>query len=254
MNISPVNVINESQISFYLDGKVFVADSNENTITESESITTEMQTLAWALENFDFRNNNVTWYKGVHTITYNIQEAKYFLSNTEIVAENLTNYLMSAGVVRYEEKQISDIFELATSNLDKYVDLDFVKKINEKGNLINIMKMGDNIYISRLNEANKIYNFFQASTANAAVEYVNEKAGVDVTSFLTELVEGELETRAHTLTKIDELEEITHFLKDQRGLLADADRSIEEINAADALIEGEITRVTKELAELKATL
>ena len=44
------------------------------------------------------------------------------------------------------------------------------------------------------------------------------------------------------------------FLKDQRGLLADADRSIEEINAADALIEGEITRIEKEIETAKSAL
>ena len=254
MTISPVQIINENTISFYLNGKVFSVDSNENTITESESISDEMSTLSWALENFNFTNEAITWYSGIHTISYRIEEGKYFLSNTEILDENIAEFLMAAGVIRYDEKIIAETFKFATNNLEKYVTLDFVKTVNENGNLIDIMKSGDNVYVSRLNEGNKIYNFFKADNANAVVEYVNEKAGVDVTSFLTELVEGEVADRAITLAKIEELEEISHFLKDQRGLLADADRAIDEIEAADTLIEGEISRVFTEIAELKATL
>ena len=48
--------------------------------------------------------------------------------------------------------------------------------------------------------------------------------------------------------------DIINFLKDQRGLLAEADKSIEEIRLADNLIESEIARFEEEIAELKATL
>ena len=44
------------------------------------------------------------------------------------------------------------------------------------------------------------------------------------------------------------------FLKDSRGLLADADRGIPEIKAADALIENEITRFDTKIIELKSTI
>jgi len=44
------------------------------------------------------------------------------------------------------------------------------------------------------------------------------------------------------------------FLKDQRNLLADADRAITEIKSADALIEGEIEKFTNDIKELKASL
>ena len=42
------------------------------------------------------------------------------------------------------------------------------------------------------------------------------------------------------------------FLKDQRGLLAEADKSIPEIKAADSLINEEIASWETKIAELQA--
>lgn len=254
MTISPINIINESLVEFYLNGKSFTVNTEENTIVENETISDALTSLAWAQENFQFTNENIVWYKGASRMHYNIEEAAFFLGNTKILDENFTEFIMAAGTIRYEEKPTAKAFENAAANLDKYIALDFVKTVNENGNLVDIMKLGENVYISRLNEDAKIYNFFKATTANAALEYVNEKTGVDVTEFLSELLEGEAADRANTLSTIAEKEDLVFFLKDQRGLLAEADKSIEEIKAADDLIEGEILRFENEIKELKATL
>lgn len=254
MNLSPIKIIDENRIEFYLHGKSFTANTAENTIVENEAISTELVSLAWASENFQFTNEAIIWFKGAHKMVYKIQEGKFIMGNAEILDENFTNFIMAAGVIRYEEKPIAEAFVNAAKNIESFVTLDFVKTVNENDNLIDIMKLGENIYISRLNESSKIYNFFKATTANAAVEYVNEKTNTDITGFVAELVEGELAGRVATLKKIETLEEMIHFLKDQRNLLADADRAIDEIKAADTLIEGEISKINSEVKELKATL
>lgn len=254
MNLSPIKIIDENRIEFYLHGKSFTVNTAENTIVENEAISTELVSLAWASENFQFTNEAIIWFKGAHKMVYKIQEGKFIMGNAEILDENFTNFIMAAGVIRYEEKPIAEAFVNAAKNIESFITLDFVKTVNENGNLIDIMKLGENIYISRLNESSKIYNFFKAATANAAVEYVNEKANTDITGFVAELVEGELAGRVATLKKIETLEEMIHFLKDQRNLLADADRAIDEIKAADTLIEGEISKINSEVKELKATL
>ena len=254
MTISPVNIINENNVEFYLHGKSFTVNTEENTVTENETISENLMSLAWALENFQFTNEAITWYKGSSKIVYKIEEGKYFLGNTEILDENLTNFLMDSGTIRYEETSISEAFVNATKNISNYINLDFVKTVHENENLVDIMKLGDNVYISRMNETAKIYNFFKASNANTALEYVTEKTNVDVTEFLSELLEGEAAGRAKTLKVIESKQDLVYFLKDQRGLLAEADRSIEEIKLASDLIEGEITRFENEIKELKETL
>ena len=254
MNLSPINIINENQVDFYLHGKSFTINTVENTITENEKISENLMSLAWASENFQFINESIVWYKGIYKMVYNIQEGKFYVGNTEVLDESFTNFVMTSGIINYGEKAIAMAFENAANNADKFVELDFVKTVNENNNLIDVMRVGESIYISRLNESAKIYNFFKANTANAAVEYVTEKTDVNITEFLSDLVEGELTEYVDALEEIRQKEELTAFLKDQRNRLAEADRSIDAIKEADALIEGEIAKFETEIRELKAKL
>jgi hypothetical protein len=254
MNISPVNIIDENNIEFYISGKSFTTNSIENTIIENELISKELSPLAWALDNFNFTNESLIWNKGIYIVKYNITEAKFYLGNSEMLTESITEFLLAAGVIKYDEKAIAMTFEHAAKNIDKYVDLDFVKTVNEKGNLINIMKLGKNVYISRINESARIYNFFKANNANAALEYVNEKTNVDISAFVANLLEGDAANRAVVFHEISNIKEMINFLKDSRGLLADADRSIDEIKEADELIEDEIVRFDAKIIELKSTI
>lgn len=254
MNLSPINILDENNIEFYLHGKSFTINTAENTVIENETISDELSTLAWASENFQFIDESIVWYKGIYKMVYNITEGKFYAGNTEVLDENFTEFVMAAGMINYAEKPIAKAFEMAANNADKFVALDFVKTVNEKGNLIDIMKVGGNVYISRLNESAKLYNFFKANTAKAAVDFVTEKTNVNITEFVAELLEGELTEYVEALDELKKKGELIDFLKDQRNRLAEADRSIEEINAADALIEGEISRIETEIAELKATL
>ena len=254
MTISPINIINENNVEFYLHGKSYTVNTEENTIVENEEISKNLLALAWAQENFQFTNEAIIWFHGASRISYNITESKFYLNSSEILAENIANYLLTAGTIRYDETSIAENLQNAANNLDKYINLDFVKTVNENGNLVDIMKLEENVYISRINETSKIYNFFKANSANSALEFVSEKTGVDATEFLAELLEGEAGNRVDILKSISEKEDLIYFLKDQRGLLAEADRAIEEIRLADALIEGEIERFENEIKELKATL
>lgn len=254
MMLSPINIINENAVEFYLHGKSYTINTAENTIVENEEISNDLFSLAWALENFQFTNESIIWYKGVYKMVYNIQEGKFYTGSTEVLNENFAEFLMASGIITYGEKSIAHMFENAANNIDRFIELDFVKTVNENNNLIDIMRVGENIYISRLNESAKLYNFFKANTANAAVEYVTEKTNVNITEFVADLVEGELTEYVDALDELKKKGELVDFLKDQRNRLAEADRSIEEIKAADALIEGEIARFEAEIKELKATL
>lgn len=254
MNLSPINILDENNIEFYLHGKSFTINTAENTIVENESISDDLMTLAWASENFQFIGESIVWYKGVYKMVYNITEGKFYASNTEVLDENFTEFLMASGIIGYGDKAVAKAFEAAGKNAEKFVALDFVKTVNENNNLIDVMKVGGNVYISRLNESAKIYNFFKANTAKAAVDFVTEKTNVNIAEFVADLLEGELVEYVDALDELVKKGELLDFLKDQRNRLAEADRSIEEINAADALIEGEITRIESEIKELKATL
>ena len=66
------------------------------------------------------------------------------------------------------------------------------------------------------------------------------------------MLEGEAKELAETAALIEKYEDMIAFLKDQRGLLAEADKSIEEIKAADTLINTEIKAWEAKIADLQA--
>jgi predicted nucleic acid-binding Zn-ribbon protein len=66
------------------------------------------------------------------------------------------------------------------------------------------------------------------------------------------MLEGELAEEAKKSEEIYKYEDMISFLKDQRGLLAEADKSIEEIKEADSLINSEIKSWEEKIEALKA--
>jgi len=185
---------------------------------------------------------------------YSVEEGKFFLGNSEIISESFVNHILAAGIVRYEDRATAELFTEAAKTVESLINLDFVFNAKGNGNMINLMVMEENVYVAHLNETTRLFNFTKATSANTALEFIAEKTGVDATEFLANLLEGEASERAIVIHNIKELSEMVSFLKDQRGLLADADRSIEEIKAADALIEGEINRIEKEIETAKSAL
>ena len=112
------------------------------------------------------------------------------------------------------------------------------------------MKLNEDFYVYRMNEANKIYKFGKLD-ANAAFDYVKEQTGYEITDMTQELLEGARKQAAEKLNKISVLEQMIAFLKDQRGVIAEADKSIQEVKEADTLINSEIKRLEEEVEAIK---
>jgi hypothetical protein len=255
MIISPFYQVSENEVLVAVRDIAYVVNTDTNEITEAEGqLPAEFLNLLEALHTFTFENNEIKWYHGVSRMRYSIEEGKFFLSNGEILKESFVNHVLNAGIIRYENKRTAELFVEAATNIEKYIALDFVKTFEGSTNVVDLFKLEENIYATTFNKSSRVNKLSTFSTANSALEYVTEKTGLDATEFLAESLEGEAAERVVVLNKVENLFEMIHFLKDQRNLLADADRSIEEIKAADALIEGEIKRLEAEVTELKATL
>lgn len=254
MIISPYFQVNENEVLIAVRNLAYIVNTETNEITEAEYAPVEFISLLEALSTFTFENNEIKWYHGASRMTYSIAESKFFLSNSEILKEAFVNHLLSAGVLRYEDKTRAELFVEAASNTDKFITLEFVETFEGKLNVVDLFKLEENVYTTTLNKSSKLQKFSKMNSANSALEYVAAKTGMDATSFLAESLQGEAADRVVVLSKIETLQEMVHFLKDQRGLLADADRSIEEIKAADALIEGEISKLTTDINELQSSL
>lgn len=246
--LAPFNKTDKS-FKFAVNGKVFELKNNELSVLDhryDESISNAQL----ALENFDFQDDTIKWYHGPSKFVYNIAENKFKHNDSLIEGNSFTNHVLSAGMVKYDQKNKAELFESLPNLLEHYIVLDFAATFEGNDNRIDAFKLNEKVYISRVNTANQLTNFFLAENANAAVKYIQEKTGESAASFLADLVDGEAKELAQQEQNIKECYDRIAFLKDQRGLLAEADKSITEIKQADQLISEEIKNWENRIKEL----
>ena len=240
----------EESSKFYLNGRTFEVFENE--IRETEEIEPQLRTAINAFESFDFTNNTVVWYHGATKFVYRLEEGTFSQGNSVIESNSFANHTLASGAVRYENKPVAELFESLPTLLENFVVLDFAATFEGNGINIDLFKLVENVYVSRLNNNTRMATFYRADSANDVLEMVSTETGEDATKFLAELLDGEARETANKAELIEQYEEMITFLKDQRGLLAEADKTIEEIKAADVLINGEISVWETKIADLRA--
>tara|TARA_Y100000385_G_scaffold289325_1_gene358415 strand:- start:101 stop:1456 length:1356 start_codon:yes stop_codon:yes gene_type:complete len=244
--ISPLHINENGDTFICLDGKAFLVKENQIEEANIMSSPGEFRNLALALEHFQITENGITWYNGATKIRYFAETNKTYLNNTEMLGESISNHLLLSGVVNYNQKSKIDLFEFACKNYNRYSVLEFAQKIEEGSVKCYVMKLNENFFIYRMNESNKIYKFGKLN-ANEAFDYIKEQTGYELADMAGDLLEGERVKAAKKQAEIEKLEEMIAFLKDQRGIIAEADKSIEEIKEADTLINNEIKRLEEEV-------
>lgn len=267
--------INESGIEFYYDfnSKSKVSKINENATSNYDvllELTNKLEFLneAKVLESKKGSNKAVTELKkeiklvesnideikrgplAIH-FRYNANENKFFANTTEILSENITEHAFAAGQIRYEDKPLFETFNFAGKNFESYKVLEFITESIDNNVKMLTMRADNNIFVCRINEATKLVKF-QKMLADAAIEYVAEETGSDITFMVEDILESFKERRAEKNAKIQTMFEMIAFLKDQKGRLDEADRNIPEIKAADTLLNSEITRIQEEINNLQS--
>lgn len=237
-NILAPFIKTEDSFQFYVNGRTF--EMKDNTLNVVEQIDSNLRNAIAAFESFEFGQNTIKWFHGPSKFVFDLTESKFKHNDSLIEGNTFTNHVLSAGMVRYNEKPKAELFESLPTLLENFILLDFAATFEGNSNIVDVFKLEEKVYVSRFNTENRMANFFLAENANQVVEYVTEKTGLSAATFLAELVEGEAKELAEKEAKIAEYNSMIAFLKDQRGLLAEADKTISEIKAADTLISEEI--------------
>jgi hypothetical protein len=246
--LAPFVKLDES-FQFYVSGRLF--EMNETEIKEVEG--TQNSTLINAInafESFQFTEDSVRWFHGPSKFIYNLAEGIFQHNNSEIIGSTFSNHIMAAGHIRYAEKPIAELFESLPTLLENFVTLDFAATFEGNEVTVNLFVLNEDVYVARFNKANKIAKFFKAKSANEAADYVTSETGESALLFLKEMVEGESAELAIKEEKLATYESMLSFLKDQKGLLANADRNDEAIKEAESLINGEIKVWEDKIAQL----
>ena len=186
-------------------------------------------------------------------MSYSVAENKFYAGNVELAYSNglpLAESLLAAAYIKYEDKALINLFEFAAKNYNHYNILEFISESKDGDVKVYAMRAEHNMFVYRINEATKIEKFTKL-LADAAIEYVAENTGADITPMVEDILESYKERRAAKLEKIQLMYEMIAFLKDQKGRLSEANRNLPDIKAADHLLNSEIARITEELGDLQ---
>jgi len=184
---------------------------------------------------------------------YNKESGKFFAGNIEVTMgneERLSERFFNVGYIKYQDKAVLEMFQLASENFDTFKVLDFLTESKSGQVTVLAMRAENRVYTYRVNEDTKL-DKFQQLLADAAVEYVATETGADITEQFSDLLEAAASISKVKDDNINLYKEMLSFLFDQRGRLAEADRTLPDIKAADNLIETEIKKIQSDLKVLE---
>jgi len=233
-----LEVLKETKKEYALNNKKAAISSVNESIVELES------------KIKDLRNN-----KMIAHVRYVAEENTFYLGSREIIDAfasdfGLTEHLFAMGTLKYEDKLMFNIFEFAGKNFNKFMKLEFLTESVDDNVKVLTMRTENNVFVYRVNESNNI-RMFKKMLADSAIDYVAEQTGADISFMVSDILEAFQIKALERQKKIDTKYEMISFLKDQKGRLAEANRAIPSIKAADILLDEEINRITNEIQTLE---
>ncbi len=219
---------------------------NSNKASNNSVIVDELKNELAVLESSrtDLLKNSITI-----EVSYRVEENKFYTGNIELADSTslpLSESMFASAYIRYEDKALIDLFEFASKNYKHYGLLEFISESKDGDVSVLAMRAEKNMFIYKYNESTKIDKFTKL-LADAAIEYVAEQTGADITPMVEDILESYKSRRAAKNEKMLLMHEMIAFLKDQKGRLAEANRNLPDIKAADQLLNSEIKRISEEL-------
>ena len=184
---------------------------------------------------------------------YVAESNKFFAGNIEVPTstnESLAERFFNIGYIKYADKSLLEAFQTAAENFGSFKVLDFVSESTSGQIKVASMRAENNAFVFRTNEGTKL-STFKKMLAEDAIKFVEAETGANVSEQYTDLLEAAEARTSLKEEKIALYKEMLSFLNDQRGRLAEADRNLPDIKAADNLIETEISKVKEDLASLE---
>lgn len=184
---------------------------------------------------------------------YVAESNKFFAGNIEVptsTGESLAERFFNVGYIKYADKSLLEAFQTAAENFGSFKVLDFVSESTSGQITVASMRAENNAFVFRTNEDTKL-STFKKMLAEDAIKFVEAETGANVSEQYTDLLEAAEARTSLKEEKITLYKEMLSFLYDQRGRLAEADRNLPDIKAADNLIETEISKVKEDLAALE---
>lgn len=254
---SPV-LENDGGHVFHVSGSTFKLQDGQISKIDARQIGAAYLTMIAVEESAKFSENKMTFYKGKHTYEIQLNESgrTFFVDGRELAfseKSQLKNLLVSTCHFDLNEMYKTDLLVAAYEHADKFVELDFVNSIehrHKKGLTANIMRIGENVYINKINKAMATNEFFKAENATKAVEIIKEFINYDITPLVEDLLSEEVKNKRIVESQKNDLFDKINFLKEQKNELSKQDIKNEFIAEAYKLITEEIEKFQKEINTL----
>lgn len=173
--------------------------------------------------------------------SYVAEENKTYVNNREVALEGFSDEAYATGYVNLKNKSILSAFEIAANNFNHFSVVENLVEVKEGGVSYSTFRVGNKGYAFRNNKETRLEEFNELSPI-ATINYVAERTGEDLSFMFEDVLQSKEELKSRIDAKLEETYELIAFLKDQRNILADANKNITEIKEADRLINDEIKR------------
>jgi len=173
--------------------------------------------------------------------SYIAEENKVYVNNREVVLEGFADEAYATGYVNLKNKSILSAFEIAAKNFNSFSVVENLVEVKEGGVSYSTFRVGNKGYAFRNNTETRLEEFNEFSPL-ATINYVAEKTGEDVSFMFEDVLQSNEDLKSRIDAKLEETYELIAFLKDQRNILAGANKNITEIKEADKLINDEIKK------------
>jgi hypothetical protein len=282
---SPVEIVNESSYLFHSNGLNLTLTEGKIEVYK-EAASNSFASLCQIAENAKFDKDVMRVYPNnqhVLDIEFLAEGAKVMLDNKEIAAKDLDTYLVTKGIVSFNESAKLGSLQRAINEGNKIKEIDFAYNVKSKiyeGVSATVFNVEDKLFLQLTNHGMKENRIVECESANDAIATVKEFMNFDISESVKYLIDEEhkievekekaisaiqekIDFLRENLTKIDEFEKtngLTESIKEARQILVDElavqeelkkNTLIEKINDED-YVNGELNKGVK-LAGLGGT-
>jgi predicted nuclease with TOPRIM domain len=205
--------------------------NNEVAISEADSMIASLENKIQELKK------SATYVK----YSFDVNENKAYANNREVVLEDFADQAFATGHISYKNKDILTAFEIAAKNFNGFTVVENLVEVIDGDVKYSTFRVADKGYSFRNNTGAKLEEFREFSPI-ATIDYIVERTGKDLSFLFEDILTSKEELKSKIDAKLQETYELIAFLKDQKNILADANKNIMEIKEADKLINGEIAK------------
>lgn len=199
-----VESVKDGYLAYLNDSWFLLKDDNiektllENNITDDAKIRT-LRMLETALKYANISESRID-FRISESLVLGISTKKkgtVYINDEEASKESTLESIFSSPIVSIVNKNFYPVIMESVNNLDKFVELDVVKKITNLANPftdIYAFNYKENVFVYR-NDTRTGSSFFRYESANEAISDIQNELNFDLTFFYENLVSKEIKTK-----------------------------------------------------------